>query len=331
MIVGRPDTLSCVVAAARRRARHHPRVSAIGRPADLALRVERGRAGSAATTAPTGGPSAGVRERAADIARRAGIRFDLDAVDPDDAGAALLVGFPDRLAGAAAAGPVPAAQRHRARGSPTTTRWRRRRSSSPPTSTASARAPASASARPSTRRPSPRCSTASSRTAGWSGTPTPTTSSSASSAGSTPCASATERRRPAPGEDTTAGPRRPGPGDEARRPAVDGRRPSSCGRGWRSCAADARRRRGRTSPTGRCWPTLDEWLAPYLAGATGRADLDRLDLAVLLRAQLPWPLGAELDELAPRDVARCRPAGRRRSTTPPSARRCRCACRTCSA
>ena len=76
--------------------------------------------------------------------------------------------------------------------------------------------------------------------------------------------------------------------------------------------------------------TLDEWLAPYLVGATGRADLDRLDLAVLLRAQLPWPLGAELDELAP-PTWRCRPAARRRSTTPPSARRCRSACRTCSA
>jgi len=46
--------------------------------------------------------------------------------------------------------------------------------------------------------------------------------------------------------------------------------------------------------------TLEDWLAPYLAGATGRGDLDRLDLGILLRTMLPWPLGAELDGLAPR-------------------------------
>ena len=45
--------------------------------------------------------------------------------------------------------------------------------------------------------------------------------------------------------------------------------------------------------------SLEDWLAPYLAGATGRADLDRLELGVLLRALLPWPLGADLDRLAP--------------------------------
>ena len=56
--------------------------------------------------------------------------------------------------------------------------------------------------------------------------------------------------------------------------------------------------------------TLDEWLAPYLVGATGRADLDRLDLGVLLRSMLPWPLGAELDELAPPTWTL--PTGRRR-------------------
>ena len=45
--------------------------------------------------------------------------------------------------------------------------------------------------------------------------------------------------------------------------------------------------------------TLDTWLAPFLAGATGRRDLERLDLTTVLRSQLPWPLGADLDDLAP--------------------------------
>jgi len=45
--------------------------------------------------------------------------------------------------------------------------------------------------------------------------------------------------------------------------------------------------------------TRAEWLAPFLTQATGRADLERLDVAMLLRAQLSWDQGAELDRLAP--------------------------------
>lgn len=45
--------------------------------------------------------------------------------------------------------------------------------------------------------------------------------------------------------------------------------------------------------------SLDAWLAPYLPGATGRGDLDRLDVATVLRSQLPWPEGADLDRLCP--------------------------------
>lgn len=43
--------------------------------------------------------------------------------------------------------------------------------------------------------------------------------------------------------------------------------------------------------------TVDEWLAPYLPGATGRRDLDGLDVAMVLRSQLPWPDGADLESL----------------------------------
>ena len=45
--------------------------------------------------------------------------------------------------------------------------------------------------------------------------------------------------------------------------------------------------------------TVDQWLAPYTPGITGRADLHRVDLAMVLRSQLPWPAGADLDVLAP--------------------------------
>ncbi len=45
--------------------------------------------------------------------------------------------------------------------------------------------------------------------------------------------------------------------------------------------------------------TVDDWLAPYLPGATRRSDLEAVDVATVLRSQLPWPEGADLDVLAP--------------------------------
>jgi ATP-dependent helicase HrpB len=79
--------------------------------------------------------------------------------------------------------------------------------------------------------------------------------------------------------------------------------------GW---TADAIRLRERVEflhrTVGEPWPdwsvdtlvrTLDSWLAPYLSGATGRRDLEGLDVATVLRAQLPWTAGADLDRIAP--------------------------------
>ncbi len=63
------------------------------------------------------------------------------------------------------------------------------------------------------------------------------------------------------------------------------------GDGWPDLS-DAALRRG-----------LDTWLAPMLAGATGRADLDRLDMARVLRGMVPYPQAADLDRLAPEAVA----------------------------
>lgn len=44
---------------------------------------------------------------------------------------------------------------------------------------------------------------------------------------------------------------------------------------------------------------LDDWLGPWLDTATSRADLESIDLAVLLRSRLPWEIGAELDRVVP--------------------------------
>jgi ATP-dependent helicase HrpB len=49
--------------------------------------------------------------------------------------------------------------------------------------------------------------------------------------------------------------------------------------------------------------TVDDWLGPYLAGASTRGDLERIDLVPVLRSQLPWPDGSRLDELAPPTLA----------------------------
>ncbi|MFD1326026.1 ATP-dependent helicase C-terminal domain-containing protein, partial [Micromonospora sonneratiae] len=45
-----------------------------------------------------------------------------------------------------------------------------------------------------------------------------------------------------------------------------------------------------------------QWLAPELATARRRADLDRVDVTAALRRLLPWPQAARLDELAPERI-----------------------------
>jgi ATP-dependent helicase HrpB len=44
---------------------------------------------------------------------------------------------------------------------------------------------------------------------------------------------------------------------------------------------------------------LDTWLGPYLVRATGRADLERIDVPMVLAALLDWDQGMRLAELAP--------------------------------
>jgi ATP-dependent helicase HrpB len=48
--------------------------------------------------------------------------------------------------------------------------------------------------------------------------------------------------------------------------------------------------------------TVQDWLAPQLAGMTRTADLARLDLAAALRGMLPWALAARLDRDLPREL-----------------------------
>lgn len=54
--------------------------------------------------------------------------------------------------------------------------------------------------------------------------------------------------------------------------------------------------------------TIDDWLAPYLVGAVGAADLARLDTEMLLSSQLGWDGSTRLVQLAPPHLDT--PAGR---------------------
>jgi len=104
-------------------------------------------------------------------------------------------------------------------------------------------------------------------------------------------------RRPQPGEATTA----------ALMKRVRETRLAELG--WSAAATRLRQRVDFLHRTvGAPWPdwsidalvaSVDTWLAPYLPGAIGRRDLDRLDVATVLRSQLPWPEGPELDRLSP--------------------------------
>jgi ATP-dependent helicase HrpB len=87
---------------------------------------------------------------------------------------------------------------------------------------------------------------------------------------------------------------------------------------WSATARSLQHRVAFGRALGAPWPdlsddvllaTLDEWLAPHLTGATGRRDLDTVDLARVLRARLGHPGAVDVDRLAPPTLAL--PTGRR--------------------
>lgn len=295
MVAGRPDTLTCVVAAIVEE-RDVLRGRSDRLPADLALRVALV-CGHTSDDRADRRAVAQVRDRAADIARRVGARFNVDAVDPDHAGTALLAGFPDRLA---------------ARRRPTQFQLRTGNSAWVADDDPLAGAPFVVAADLDGKRSNARIrlgaevdvAAIADVLAGiiedwrleWDSDVDDLVERVERRVDGLRLGE--ERRRPAPGDDTTAA------------LVARVRATKLAGLPWPDAAAQLRARVAFLRTTlGDDWPdmsdagllaSLDEWLAPYLVGATGRADLDRLDLGLLLRAQLPWPLGADLDELAPR-------------------------------
>ncbi|MGH9135537.1 MAG: ATP-dependent helicase HrpB [Acidimicrobiales bacterium] len=237
-----------------------------------------------------------LRDRAADIARRAGVKFDLSAVQSDAIGPLLLAGFPDRLA----------ANRRRGQFQLRTGSGAWMRDDDP-----LATEPFVVAVDLDGKRSGARIRLGAAvdrdaivhvladvverRRLEWDGE-------------RDDLVVRVERRLDALrlGEDI----RRPEPGDATVDALVDRVRVTGLAvLPWTDGAQQLRARVAFLQDVdGARWPDLsdqallerlDTWLRPYLGGATGRADLDRLDITMLLRNELPWPIGSDLDHLAP--------------------------------
>jgi ATP-dependent helicase HrpB len=274
-------------------------------PADLALRVAVV-TGRDRHDAADRGAVHRLRDRAADLARRAAIRFDLDTVDPDRTGAVLLLGFPDRLA---------------ARRRPGQYQLRSGSGAWLPDDDPLADEEFLVAADLDGRRERARIRLAATvdgddvvavfgpdiverRTIAWD-------------ADRDDVIETVERRLGAIQLGRQVD--RPQPGDAVTDALMERVRATGLAvLRWTPAATALRERVEFLHRTvGEPWPdwstarltaTLDEWLAPYVPGATGRADLERLDLVTVLRSRLPWDVGSELDRTAPPSLAL--PSGR---------------------
>ncbi len=298
MVAVEQSTLSCLVATlVEERDIFRGRPDDL--PADLALRVAV-LCGRDRHDAADRGAVHRLRDRAADLARRARIRFDLDDVDPDRSGAVLLLGFPDRVA---------------ARRRPGQYQLRSGAGAWLPDDDPLADVEFLVAADLDGRRDRARIRLAAAvdaddviaafgpdiieqRTVAWD-------------ADRNDLVESVERRLGAIQLGRQVG--RPDIGDETTAALMQRVRVTRLEvLRWSNAATELRQRVEFLHRTlGDPWPdwstdvlvdTLDDWLVPYLPGATGRADLERLDLATVLRSQLPWAVGAELDDLAPSEL-----------------------------
>jgi ATP-dependent helicase HrpB len=295
MLVDEPTPLGCVIAAVideRDVLRGRPDEL----PADLSLRV-RLVAGRDQHDLADRRSVARLRDRAADLARRLGVRFDTDLIDADRAGAVLLSAFPDRLG---------------IRRRPGQFQLRTGSGAWLPDTDPLAHEPFVVAADLDGKRDRARIRLAAGLDADdvahaladevvervtleWDDD-------------RDDLVERVERRLGAMQLGETV--RRAEPGEATTTALVDRVRDTNLAAlGWSQHSLRLRRRvEFLHESIGEPWPdwsvgalieTTDDWLAPYLAGARGRSDLEGLDVTMVLRSQLPWPQGAELDELAP--------------------------------
>lgn len=295
MLVAEPSPLGCALAVLideRDLLRGRPD----DLPADLSLRL-RILAGRDRHDLADRGAVRRLDDRARDLARRIGVRFDPDLIDPDRAGAALLHAFPDRLA---------------ARRRPGQFQLRTGGGAWLPDDDPLALEPFVVAADLDGKRDRSRIRLAAALDADevameladeveervrleWDDDRDDLVERVDRRLGGMQLGTST--RRPSPGEATTA----------ALMDRVRATRLAVLG--WSATSIGLRQRVAFLHRTvGDPWPdwsvdalvrSVDDWLAPYLPGATDRADLERLDVGMVLRSQLPWPAGADLDVLAP--------------------------------
>ncbi|MDJ0769130.1 MAG: ATP-dependent helicase HrpB [Ilumatobacter sp.] len=295
MLVAEPSPLGCALAAVIDE-RDVMRGRSEEVPTDLGLRL-RLIAGRGGHDLADGRAVRRLRDRAADIARRLGVRFDTDLIDADRAGAVLLAAFPDRLA---------------ARRRPGQFQLRNGQGAWLPDDDVLAHEPFVVAADLDGRRGRARIRLAAGldadEVAMAFGDEVEEAARLEWDTGRDDLVERVERRLGAMQLGATT--RRPSPGDATTAALMDRVRATGLAiLGWSGASISLRQRVDFLHRTlGEPWPdwsierltaTLDEWLAPYLPGATRRADLEGVDLATVLRSQLPWPEGADLDRLAP--------------------------------
>ena len=299
MVAGAPMTAACVIAAiVDERDVMRGRIDEV--PADLSLRVAVVCGHTTDDRADRGGVRR-VRDRAADLARRIGARFDPDSVDPDRAGLLLLAGFPDRLAARRRRGQF---QMRTGSGA-----WV---ADDDPLADAEFLVAADVDGKRSGARIRLGAAVEAFEIAGvlddvvedrrvlWDNDRDDLVVRIERRLDALRLGE--ELRTAEPSEETV----------DALVQRVRNTKLAVLGRSDRAAPLRARVAFLRDvlgpSADGWEWPdwsdralvaTLDEWLRPYLGGATGKADLDRIDIATLLRNQLPWPQGGDLDTLAP--------------------------------
>lgn len=238
-----------------------------------------------------------LRDRAADLARRIGIRFDVDLIDADRAGAVLLAAFPDRLA---------------ARRRPGQFQLRTGSGAWIPDTDPLAHEPFVVAADLDGKRDRSRIRLAAGLDADdvalMFGDDVDESVRLEWNDGRDDLVERVERRLGAMQLGATT--RRPTAGEATSAALMARVRATGLAiLGWSRASIALRQRVDYLHRTvGDPWPdwsidrlaaTLDDWLAPYLPGAVGRRDLEQVDIAMVLRSQLPWPQGAELDEIAP--------------------------------
>jgi ATP-dependent helicase HrpB len=295
MITDSPTTLACVLAAlVDERDVLRGRTDEL--PADLALRVGLVIGADGHDLADRRAVDR-IRQRSADIARRAGVALDLSGVAPDAAGSTLLLAYPDRLA---------------ARRRPGQFQLRNGSGAWLPDTDPLAHESFVVAADLDGKRDRARIRMAAALDA-----------DDVARVFGDDVDERTEVRWDVERDDVVldverrlgsirlgSQVRRTPPGDDATRVLVQRVRATGLAAlDWTPVATSLRARVAHLHRTlGAPWPdwsvdalraSLDDWLAPYLVGMTSRADLESLDVATLLRSQLPWPDGARVDELAP--------------------------------